>query len=645
MRFEHGDRLKLGGGNSFRCGRRTVLILALVGTCLAGVAGGQVITEVPVLTAGSQPLGITVGTDGNIWFTEFTASKIGRITTAGVVTEFPLPTASNPQFIAAGADGNLWFPEATGNKIGRITTAGVIDEFPVLTPNSGLVGIAAGPDGNLWFVEGSANKIGRITTAGGVMEFPIPTAGVPLQIAAGPDGNLWFTEFTGNKIGRITTAGMITEFPVLTAGAHPQGIAAGPDGNMWFTETDANQIGRIDPTGSVVEFPIPTANSKPLGIGAGPDGNLWFAEFPAGVNQIGRITTAGVVTEFPIPTAASVPIAVTAGPDGNLWFTEQDGNQIGRITMGPLTPQPMAVDAHAVAGTSSNVNGVLEPGETVEVAPAWKNTLVGSQSFTGTASNLTGPVGPTYTIDDSSADYATVTGGATADCNGATGDCYRMTVSGARPAQHWDAAFTETLSSNAIIRSWTLHIGNSFPDVPTTHPFYSFIENLLHSGITGGCGAGNYCPSGTVTRAQMAVFLLKGKLGANHIPPPATGLVFGDVHIGDFAADWIEELAGFQITGGCGNGNYCPGNPVTRAQMAVFLLKSEHGSAYTPPGCTGIFGDVPCPSTFAAWVEQLAAEGITAGCGGGNFCPNDPNIRGQMAVFLVKIFGIQLYGP
>jgi len=143
----------------------------------------------------------------------------------------------------------------------------------------------------------------------------------------------------------------------------------------------------------------------------------------------------------------------------------------------------------------------------------------------------------------------------------------------------------------------------------------------------------------------MAVFLLKGKFGAAHVPPPATGTVFADVPASNPFAPWIEELHGFQITAGCGNGNYCPNNPVTRAQMAVFVLKAEHGSAYAPPACTGVFADVPCPSTFADWVEQLAAEGVTAGCGGGNYCPNDPNIRGQMAVFLVKAYGLHLDGP
>jgi hypothetical protein len=78
--------------------------------------------------------------------------------------------------------------------------------------------------------------------------------------------------------------------------------------------------------------------------------------------------------------------------------------------------------------------------------------------------------------------------------------------------------------------------------------------------------------------------------------------------------------------------------------MAVFLLKAEHGSSYTPPTCAGIFGDVACPSQFADWIEQLFAEQITGGCGSENYCPDNPNTRGQMAVFLVRTFGLQLYG-
>ena len=80
-----------------------------------------------------------------------------------------------------------------------------------------------------------------------------------------------------------------------------------------------------------------------------------------------------------------------------------------------------------------------------------------------------------------------------------------------------------------------------------------------------------------------------------------------------------------------------PDEPGRRAsRWPSFLLKAEHGSAYAPPACTGIFADVPCPSQYANWIEQLAAEGITGGCGGSNYCPHDPVTRQQMAVFLLK---------
>jgi hypothetical protein len=217
-----------------------------------------------------------------------------------------------------------------------------------------------------------------------------------------------------------------------------------------------------------------------------------------------------------------------------------------------------------------------------------------------------------------------------------------------RPAAHWDATFTEAPIFTASVlnarKIWTLHVGESFPDVPTSQQFYKFIENLFHNGITGGCGGGGYCPDSSVTRAQMAVFLLKSEHGPRFVPPPCAG-VFPDVPCPSQFADWIEQLSAEGITGGCGGGNYCPANPVTRQQMAVFLLKAKYGSTYVPPACAGIFGDVPCPSQFADWIEDLSNQGITGGCGGGNYCPTSPNTRGQMAVFLVKTFRLQLYGP
>lgn len=185
----------------------------------------------------------------------------------------------------------------------------------------------------------------------------------------------------------------------------------------------------------------------------------------------------------------------------------------------------------------------------------------------------------------------------------------------------------------------------TFADVPTDYWAYEFIESLFAAGITGGCGGNNYCPENSVTRAQMAVFLLRSIYGGGYVPPPATGTVFNDVAASDFAAAFIEQFALEGITGGCGGNNFCPNDNVTRAQMAVFLLRAREGPGYTPPPATGIFADVS-PGSFAAnWIENLANDGITGGCGGGNYCPNDPVTRAQMAVFIVRTFGLPIILP
>ena len=183
----------------------------------------------------------------------------------------------------------------------------------------------------------------------------------------------------------------------------------------------------------------------------------------------------------------------------------------------------------------------------------------------------------------------------------------------------------------------------TFNDVWIYHWAWQYIERVYNAGITGGCSSTplQYCPDNTVTRGQMAVFLLKGRHGSSYIPPAINGDTgFADVAKDYWAAAWIKQLAAEGITGGCGDGNYCPDAAVTRAQMAIFLLKAKHGSSYSPANATGVFTDVPVSYWAAKWIEQLALEGVTSGCGVGIYCPDDTVTRAQMAVFLVKAFGL-----
>jgi hypothetical protein len=108
----------------------------------------------------------------------------------------------------------------------------------------------------------------------------------------------------------------------------------------------------------------------------------------------------------------------------------------------------------------------------------------------------------------------------------------------------------------------------------------------------------------------------------------------------------VETLLHNGVTSGCGGGNYCPVASTTREQMSVFVLVAKEGSGYLPPACTTpVFTDVPASSPFCRWIEELARRGVTGGCGAGTYCPSDAVSREQMAVFLTGTFGLTLYGP
>ncbi len=430
---------------------------------------------------------------------------------------------------------------------------------------------------------------------------------------------------------------------------------------------------RLDSAGAPLgpEFNVntytPGFQGRPA-VAVGPEGDfaiIWQSAGQDGSNLAVRAqhfdaTGRRLGVELPvnaITTDLQGGASVTAQPNGQfvaVWDSvgaDGGGSSIAARLAGFPNVQPIAVDvvhaglAPGVPTGSSNLNGVFEPGEQVAVEPGFRNPSENSLTLSGTASNFRGLPGPVYTINDSTADYGTILSAATGNCFFATGDCYQMSVSGARPAQHWDSVFDEALSYNAFTRTAALHVGESFGDVPSTNLFYAFIENLFHNGVTGGCATG-YCPGDNVTRAQMAVFLLKARYGSGFLPAPATGTVFPDVPASNPFARWIEELSRQGVTGGCGSGLYCPSNPVTRQQMAVFLLKMLEGSTYVPPACAGDFDDVPCPSQFADWIEDLNGRSITGGCQASPplYCPTNAVLRQQMAVFLVKTFGLQLYG-
>lgn len=315
-----------------------------------------------------------------------------------------------------------------------------------------------------------------------------------------------------------------------------------------------------------------------------------------------------------------------------------------------MSPAALEIDFSPLI---SNGNGVFEPNEAVRMSPFWHNDDETDAFGLGLLTNFSGPGAATYDILQDSASYGPIPAGGTASCLGSEEGCYEVGIlleDAPRPAIHWDASVDEEAQfgpSDEITHTWILHVGDSFTDVPRKSLFYRAVETLLHSGVTGGCAAGEYCPGASNSRGQMSIFLLKAFEGPGYSPLACVegDEMFDDVPFDSPLCPWIQDLAGRGVTSGCDGGNYCPGSAVSRGQMAAFLLKTLEGSEYVPPECTGVFDDVPCSSLFAAWVEDLVAREITAGCGGDNYCPGNAVSRAQMAGFLSKTFGLTLYGP
>ncbi|MFV2068462.1 MAG: S-layer homology domain-containing protein [Pirellulales bacterium] len=136
---------------------------------------------------------------------------------------------------------------------------------------------------------------------------------------------------------------------------------------------------------------------------------------------------------------------------------------------------------------------------------------------------------------------------------------------------------------------------SAFLDVPPDDAGCTSIHFIASQQITVGCGGGSYCPASLVDRWQMAVFLTKVMVGDN--PVPTTGVVPG------------------------------------------------MGSYDCSSGGTSVFLDVPAEDAGCAAIHYLAAAGVTSGCGNGNYCPDDSLTRAQMAVFLQLPFSLTLYGP
>jgi streptogramin lyase len=286
-----------------------------------------------VPTDNSQPRSITHGSDGNRWFTlgtENVPSKIGRITPAGVITEFgPACDTCIVTDIIQGPDV-LYY---TSNEpiLGRITTDGVILD-PIDIPNSIAVAGDLAVHGNeIWFTDFNNDSLWRYEVATGLFtQFPVPE---PADVAVDSGGRVWFTAPLAPGIGELNPAtGAVTVTPTVRI---PRQLTVASDGDIWFTARFTPQgVGELDPdTNNVREFPLVSVG--PEGIAASSDGPVWFTQTTKG--NIARITEnpdeVGItITEGKV-VKGSEPFGITVAPEGDPWYTMMQANKIATLQL------------------------------------------------------------------------------------------------------------------------------------------------------------------------------------------------------------------------------------------------------------------------------------------------------------------------
>jgi virginiamycin B lyase len=194
---------------------------------------------------GQGQQGIVLPGNGDVYIAEQFSGDIARLDPAtGHVTTYAVPNDGDPLGLAVGADGAIWFTERAAARVGRMTLDGHFSEFP-LTPGAFPNRIVRAQDGAIWFTELFGEKVGRITVDGQMTEYPV--SGGPVGITAGKDGQLYVVLFQSDQLARVSLDGQVTGTWDLPGGAGPLQVATGTGLDLWVTDPFADLVFRVTP--------------------------------------------------------------------------------------------------------------------------------------------------------------------------------------------------------------------------------------------------------------------------------------------------------------------------------------------------------------------------------------------------------------
>ena len=322
--------------------------------------------------------GITVGSDGNIWFTNWgpLGDFIGRMTPTGNVTEFPLSFGTDPVGITSGPDGNLWFVAYGFNTIDVMSTSGaLLNQYPVSGGLGQLADITVGSDNNLYFTA-QTGFIGEITTSGvvtakavsnTVTTVPGASGPQPLAITSGPDGNIWFTDPWTDSIGvfRFVSSPAPTPTTPTPTPTTPTPTPTTPTPTPTPTATPTTPTPTPTPTA-----PTPPQPPRPGGPSAGPFRTKTEVKVHPRIAKLGQPVALTVAVDA-VQDAGGVPTGTVIFLDGTtiLGTARFNGGEV-TLQASSLHVGRNAIRAEfvGVADFRSSQSGVVV--ETIKVHPS-----------------------------------------------------------------------------------------------------------------------------------------------------------------------------------------------------------------------------------------------------------------------------------
>jgi len=399
----------------------------------------------------------------------------------------------------------------------------------------------------------------------------------------------------------------------------------------------------------------PEKRAQSVAVWTGNEMIVWGGKsnYPAYLNSGARYYPASdiwVPTSIEnAPVSRSNHTAVWTGSEMIVWggaYSDANGTHYldtgSRYCSEPATlisKKPVIDDS-----SSPFPNGIIEPNESITLRGNLYNTS--DSAVTSVEGTLT--TSDPVVIQNAHASYPDISPHSSQNCNA----CYSVTApSSNRPAIHWDFTVTESPECNGCDPAsfnFTYHVGQSFSDVSLNNVFYPYIEKILHSSITGGCGGSNYCPHKEVRREELAKFIctaMQTVSGDSCDIHPCYSSPYDDVPMNNIFCPYIDALSGMGIVGCCNDDPslFCPAANVQRQAMAKFICLAMQvalpGTCITT-SCLGTFADVTPGNRFCVYIEALYRAGIISGCTQSLYCPYGIVVREQMSKFLVNAFNL-----